>query len=191
MTAKRKEASAPATGSAGKRARGRRIGWIVGLGVPIAVAATILVLAVYTQITLTFEGRLWTLPARVYSARLHLIPGQVVEADALLERLDRCGYGRVDTAPSRPGQYRRRPGGVEVFVRGFPGGDRPVAQRRAVMAFAGASIASITDERARPLPSLDLEPELLSLVFGPQQDERMIVPRGEVPKNLVSAVLAA
>lgn len=191
MTAKRSNASNTAKGASAKRARWRSTGWILGLGVPIAVAAAVLVLTVYTQITLTFEGRLWTLPARVYSASLHLTPGQAVDLDALSARLDRSGYGRVETAPLRPGQYRKRIGAMELFVRGFPRGERPVAQRRATIAFSGASIASIADERGRALPSIDLEPELLSLVFGRQQDERMIVPFAEVPKSLIDAVLAA
>jgi penicillin-binding protein 1B len=161
------------------------------LGVPLAVAAAILVLAVYTQITLTFEGRLWTLPARVYSARLHLVPGETVDVNALIARLDRSGYARVDTVPAHPGQYRRRSFGLDLFVRGDPGGERPVPARHLILSFDRDSIAAIEDERGRPLPSLDLEPELLSLVFGRQQEERMIVPLSEAPRNLVNAVLAA
>src|SRR5882672_9597696 len=191
MTAKRRDASAPGKEPAGRRARSRRRRWVIGLGVPLAVAAAILVLAVFTQITLTFEGRLWTLPARVYSARLHLVTGQTVDAGAFVARLDRCGYARVDTSPSKPGQYRRRGSGVDLFVRGFAAGDSPVAARRVTLSFDRDSIASMRDERGRPLASLDLEPELLSLVFGRQQEERMIVPLAEIPKNLVNAVLAA
>jgi penicillin-binding protein 1B len=161
------------------------------LGVPLVVAAAILVLAVFTQITLTFEGRLWTLPARVYSARLHVETGQRVDAGAFVARLDRCGYARVDTTPAQPGQYRRRASGVDLFVRGFAGGESPVAARRVGIAFDGDSIASMRDERGRPVASVDVEPELLSLVFGRQQEERMIVPLAEIPKTLVNAVLAA
>lgn len=155
------------------------------------VAALILVLAVYTQITLTFEGGVWTLPARVYSAPLRLVPGRAVDATALVARLDRCGYARVATTPTRPGQYRMRPSAVDLFVRGFAGGDRPVVARRVVLKFERDSIASIGDERGRPVASLDLEPELLSLVFGRQQEERMILPLAEAPRILVDAVLAA
>ena len=191
MPAKRPDAPASGKRSARKRPWRRWAAAVIGFGVPLAVLGTILVLSIYTQITLTFEGRLWRLPERIYSSRLRLVPGQALDVDALVARLDRTGYGRVDTAPSRPGQYRRRSSTVDLFVRGFPRGDRPVAQRRAVLSFAGGAIDAISDERARPLPWLDLEPELLSLVFGPQQDERMIVPLGEVPKNLANAVLAA
>jgi penicillin-binding protein 1B len=164
---------------------------VFGLGVPLVVAGLILVLAVYTQITLSFEGRLWTLPARVYSAPLRLSPGRAVDAGALVSRLARCGYARVESSPSSPGQYRRRPSAVDLFVRGFSGGKRPVVARRVVLNFDRESIASISDERGRPVASIELEPELLSLVFGRQQQERMIVPLADVPKVLVDAVLAA
>lgn len=158
---------------------------------PLVVAALILVLAVYTQITLTFEGRVWTLPARVYSARLHLVPGRAVDAKALVARLDRCGYARVDTTPTRPGQYRRRPSAVELYVRGFAGGERPVVARRVVLTFDRDSIAAIGDEHGRPIASVDVEPELLSLVFGRQQEERMVITLADAPKVLINAVLAA
>jgi penicillin-binding protein 1B len=191
MTDKRRDASAPPKGSSGRRARSRWRRIAVGFGVPLAVVVAILVLIVYTQITLTFEGRLWTLPARVYSASLRLAPGQVVEATAVASRLDRSGYARVDATPSRPGQYRRRSNGLDLYVRGFSAGERPVTPRRVVIAFERGEIASIADERGRRLPSVDLEPELLSLVFGSKQEERMIVPLAEAPKSLLQAVLAA
>src|SRR5262245_25580031 len=110
MTAKDKDAA-----EAPKRSRKKRRGprwrrWLTGLGVPILVIGGIVVLSIYTQITLTFEGRLWTLPARIYSAPLHVEPRQSLDPEALVARLSRCGYGRVDVVPARPGQYRRRRG---------------------------------------------------------------------------------
>ncbi len=187
----RTDGSAPTRKPARRRSPPRWRRWLFGLGVPIAVAAAILVLAVYTQITLTFEGRLWTLPARIYSARLRVAPGQVVDANALVARLDRSGYARVVTIPSHPGQYRKRAGTVDLFLRGFPRGDRPVASRRVAVSFERGSVASLHDERGRAIASIDLEPELLSLAFGRRQEERLIVPLAEVPKTLMLAVLAA
>ena len=191
MTAVRRDPSAPRRGKSGKRARWLRPRWVLGLGVPLVVVGLIVVLAAYTQITLTFEGRLWTLPARVYSAPLRLLPGQALDAAAVTARLERSGYARVDGVPSRPGQYRKRSRGIDLYARGFSGAGRPLPPRQVTVVFAGASIDSIADERGRPVSSFDLEPELLSLVFGSQQEERLIVPLAEVPKTLVSAVLAA
>ncbi len=191
MTAKEKDATEAPKGARKKRRRSRWRRWIVGLGVPALVVGGIVVLSIYTQITLTFEGHLWTLPARIYSAPLHIEPRQSLDVEAVVARLSRCGYGPVDTVPARPGQYRKRRGGVDVFVRGFTGGGHPVPQRRVTLTFSGSEISSIVDERGRAVASVDLEPELLSLVFGPQQDDRMIVPLNEVPKSLIQAVLAA
>jgi penicillin-binding protein 1B len=186
-----KPASRKAPAGRRAKARGRWRVWLFGLGVPLVVAGLIVVLAIYTQITLTFEGRLWTLPARVYSAPLRLTPGRAIDAAALVSRLTRCGYAGVETTPSSPGQYRRRPSAVDLYVRGFTGGKRPVPARRVVLNFDRDSISSISDERGRPVAAIELEPELLSLVFGRQQEERMIMPLADAPKVLVNAVLAA
>ncbi len=193
MTALRREASAPGKLPAKRRARarGRWRPWLFGLGVPLLVAGSVLVLAVYTQITLSFEGRLWTLPARVYSAPLRLAPGRAIDPAALIARLERSGYARVETSPAAPGQYRRRPASVELYARGFTGSQRAVAAQRVTLNFDRESIRSMDDERGRSVASIELEPELLSLVFGRQQQERMIVPLTQAPKVLVDAVLAA
>ena len=189
MTATRKDTSARPKKS--KRSRRRWVRWGLGLGVPLAVAAGILLVALYAQITLTFEGRVWTLPARIYSAGAHLVPGMVVDRAVLTERLEHTGYERVDSAPARPGQYRFRGGRLEIYVRSFAGGERPVTARRASIAFDGDTIESIAGDDARAVKSLDLEPVLLSLLFGRQQEERQPVRLSDVPKTLRDAVLAA
>jgi penicillin-binding protein 1B len=191
MTALRRDPSAPPKGKTGKRGRWLRRRWVLGLAVPALVVGLVVVLTVYTQITLTFEGRLWTLPARVFSAPLHLSVGQDVDAAAVTARLERSGYARLETAPSRPGQYRKRAREIDLYARGFTRAGREVPPRHVTVSFSGSSIDAIADERGQPVTSLDLEPELLSLVFGRQQEERMIVPLAEVPKTLINAVLAA
>src|SRR5512138_2330843 len=141
MTASRREGSASNRTSGGRRARRRWPRWVLGLGVPVAVALLVLVIVVYAQITLSFEGRVWTLPSRVYSATLRVAPGMVMDRRTLAARLDRTGYERIDVPPSRPGQYRTRGATVDVYVRGFPGGDRPLPARHAIVAFDGDSVA--------------------------------------------------
>ena len=184
-------ASAAPKGKRKSSSRRRLVRRLIGLGIPLTVAAVAVVLAVYTQITLTFEGRVWTLPSRIYSARLHVVPGMALDRDALAARLERCGYARIDAPPLRPGQFRVRGGALDVNVRAGKGGDRPIPARRAILNFDREAIEAIADERGRPVASADFEPELLALVFGPRQEERQVVPLKDAPKSLVSAVLAA
>src|SRR5215831_9049990 len=192
MANSRGETSAPKRAPARKRKPRRRwVRWLLGIGVPIAVAGALLLLILTTQITLTFDGRVWTLPARVYSSRLRIAPGMTIDRGALVERLSRCGYAKVDGIASRPGQFRPRPSGLEIYVRAFPGGDVPIVSRHVTVEFDGDAVSGIADDRKKPVAAIDLEPELLALVFGPRQEERQIVPLKEVPKDLVNAVLAA
>jgi penicillin-binding protein 1B len=120
-----------------------------------------------------------------------LTPGAAVESKAVTARLDRTGYERVEAAPSRPGQYRIRASTVELYARAFAGGDRPVPPRRVTIAFSGSAIRSVVDEKGRPVRNVEVEPELLSLLFGKKQEERQPVSLNQVPKVLVNAVLAA
>jgi len=87
-------ASAAPKGKRKSSSRRRLVRRLIGLGIPLTVAAVAVVLAVYTQITLTFEGRVWTLPSRIYSARLHVVPGMALDRDALAARLERSGGAR-------------------------------------------------------------------------------------------------
>ena len=191
MTAPRREASTPRRTRSRWRALRRLRPWILGVGVPLLVAAAVTVLVVYTQITLTFEGRLWTLPSRVYSSRVRLSPGMTIDRESVAARLEHSGYARVSGAPSRPGEYGGRHGAIDVHLRAFGGGGPALAARRVRIVFAGNGIARIEDERGRPTGGVELEPELLALVFGAQREERLVVPLSEVPKPLTDAVLAA
>ena len=164
---------------------------MLGVGIPLLVLAAILILAIYTQLTLTFEGRLWTLPSRIYSAPLALSRGTSLDREAFVARLARSGYARVESAPTRAGEFRARGARVEAYLRAFPEGERPVAARRVILDWSGRTISAIRGGDNRALRTVELEPELLALVFGPRQEERQILALAEVPKEFVNAVLAA
>jgi penicillin-binding protein 1B len=186
----RKEARA-----AGRPRRGSARGGFLRRAAAIAFLALVLVAAavvyLWVEVGHRFEGRLWDFPSRVYSDRLVLTPGSAASADAVARRLDRCGYARIETAPASPGQYRRRDDRLDVNLResSGPWGETPA--RRALLRFAGGTVASLEGAGGRPLSKVELEPELLALLSGPQQEEREVVRLEDVPKKLVQAVLAA
>ena len=81
MTAMRVDRSARKKAPPRGRRRLRRL--LLGIGAPLAVALAILLLVAYVQVTITFEGRVWTLPSRVYSAGLHVVPGMAIDGATL------------------------------------------------------------------------------------------------------------
>jgi penicillin-binding protein 1B len=174
-----------------RRTRGpRRRTW---LAVGAAALVGVLGLWLYLDVSVTtrFDGRLWTTPARVYSDVLALERGAPATADDVTARLDRSGYARAVSAPTRPGQYLAAAATLDVYRRAFdtPVGDEPALRAR--VRFAGGRVASIRDAGGAPLPALALEPELLATLYGSRQEERQLLRLDDVPEPFVLAVLAA
>jgi penicillin-binding protein 1B len=172
--------------SRGRFLRRAAAGAFVTLVLVVAVG-----LVLWVEVGRRFEGRLWDFPSRVYSDRLVLTPGSAASADAIARRLDRCGYARIEGAPASPGQYRRRSDRLDVDLRASAGPWGETASRRVLIRFASGNVASVEGVDGRPLPRVELDPELLALLSGPQQEEREVVRLEEVPRRLVQAVLAA
>ena len=91
----------------------------LGIGALAALVVAVVVVAVLDhRVTQQFEGRRWTLPARVYAQPIELYAGQTLSAARMAEELERLGYlsqSKID----RPGQYRRRGDRIDVYVRAF------------------------------------------------------------------------
>lgn len=156
----------------------------------LAVAATIAVLYLYTAITIRFEGRLWTFPSRIYGAPYVVRPGDAIGAEPLARRLDRAGYARVHGTPERPGQYRLLPSALDLIARPFPGATTAPLPTVIRLRFDGGTLLRI-QSGSRNLDRVELEPELLALVFGPQHEERQVLRYEDLPKGFIRAVLAA
>jgi penicillin-binding protein 1B len=156
------------------------------------VASAGLVLYLYVAVTGRFDGRLWQLPARIYSDSLDVESGLTLTIADLTDRLDRNGYANSgDDRPSSPGQYRARRSSVELYRRGFDTGSGEAPARRIRIRFAGRKVAAVEDERGRRLAGVELEPELLATVYGRRQEERRLIQFDDLPEPFLNAVLAA
>ena len=82
------------------------------------LAAIILVAVLDRRVTQQFEGRRWTLPARVYAQPLELYAGQNLSSARFAQELERLGY-IPQTPVDRPGTFRRKGDSVDVYVREF------------------------------------------------------------------------
>ena len=178
-----------------KKKRRGKIRWLgcSGLLLTIAVGAlAIWVLLLDREITRTFEGRLWAIPSRVYSAPLSLRLGAAVALPEIQGRLDRGGYTRVTTTPAVPGLYRLSGATVEIYTREFPFPGNPWPRRRLRLAIREGRVESIAlVPSGRPLEQVQLEPEPIASFYGLAREERTVLPLSAYPKSLIEAVLAA
>ena len=159
------------------------------------IVATLYAVTISDDIDKRFEGRLWSVPSRVYSDGLAIYPGQSLSLRQLVQRLDRLGYRPTKRRPLAVGEYRRSDKTVTVYLRPI---ELPVFSREAIavrVTFSGKKatrVRKLTDGHSgEAVHVVELEPEELLQVFGEHHESRQLVSINDVPKELISAVLAA
>jgi len=139
-----------------------------------------------------FQGRLFAVPSRVYSRPLELRRGVDVERMHLRERLERTGYvTAVGSNPTlRPGEYRQKPGLLQIYRRASRLPDRNDPARLVSLHLDGSRIASVRDATGELVPSAALEPEIIAQFHGVERADRQLVALADVPPVLVEAIIA-
>lgn len=132
-----------------------------------------------------FEARELEVASRLLGRSHVLERGALGSPDELVRRLERLGYRRTRGSADRPGTYTAWGQAVQVYLRERvdDGDRRPATLVRA--RFEDGRILSVDK------PGAALEPETLTLFYGPEMEERELVEVSEVPKHLIDAILAA
>jgi len=159
------------------------------LTILLLLVAVVAVLVLGHRVTRQFEGRRWTLPARVYAQPIELYVGQALSAAKFVEELERLGY-LAQAAPDRPGTYRRRGERVDLYLRAFRYSDEQQAARALRIGFSGNAISSLADAKGADIPVLRLDPLLIGSIFPLHGEDRIIVAPSEVPPLLPEALKA-
>jgi penicillin-binding protein 1B len=136
-----------------------------------------------TQIRHKFEGRRWSLPARVYARPLEIFAGRKIGKAELLQELSFLKYRPGADAP---GTFRDEPNAVTLYTRGFTFWDGKETARNLRVRFDGGGIAGIRDNGSmRELQLLRLEPAHIANIYPAQKEDRDLVRLEEVPALLV------
>lgn len=158
----------------------------------VGVFATRAVLRLDRVVRARFEGRLFTVPSRVYSAPTMLSAGLDVGTIGLRETLRRLGYressgGGIGTPGTTDWSAER----ILIHLRGFEHPTRAEPARRIELQLERGDIDAIQDlETGRELAVALLEPETVGAYYGPEHEQRELVRVGAVPRHLIDAVLA-
>ena len=135
-----------------------------------------------------FEGKRWSLPARIYARPLELYTGARFGPSDFERELSMAGYHRTGH-PQRPGSYRREGPRFRVFTREFRFWDRSEAQRTLEVRFEGDRLVSLSDgTRAVALARLD--PAEIGQIYPAHREDRILISLQEVPPLLVQGLLA-
>ncbi|HSC94973.1 MAG TPA: penicillin-binding protein 1B [Burkholderiales bacterium] len=170
-----------------------RFGWswrylrYAALGIALLAAAVTLYLDL--RVRSEFEGRRFALPARIYARPLELHAGLRIPQASIVEELRRAGYHEA-RREGESGWFIRDGDGLEIALRPFVFWDGPQPATRVRVAFENGAAVSLRDAQGRNLPLLRLEPLAIGGIYPANNEDRVLVRLGEVPRHLVQALLA-
>ena len=164
----------------------RAISWTVG---GFALLFLILGIWIYRESVGRFQVRRLRLPTRIYADYMPLVPGNALQMDDLLEKLDRLGY-REAKRIGQPGEFLRDGATIDIFTRAFQRQDEDYPATPLRLTIARSQVESVVSLReARPLERAALEPELLTSLLSEELENRSPVTLDQVPQHLQDAVV--
>jgi penicillin-binding protein 1B len=170
------------------RSKKRRWGAVLALAIVVSAAAAGLWAMHLDHVVMReFQGRHWSVPARVYAAPLELYVGAQVSAGDLEEELRRLHYHAGDPGAG-PGVYRRHGNTFELKARRVRFIDE---QREAQLVSINADSNAITSLRqgdGKDLPVFRLDPPVIGSVFPIHGEDRLVLAPGDVPPLLRSGI---
>jgi len=159
---------------------------LVGSGAALLVIAAALALWVVhldRQVIREFQGRHWSIPARVYAAPTELYAGAPISAAELDEELRRLHYRRGDPAKG-PGFFRRTGNAFELHARRVRFIDELREPELVSIHADGSSITSMRQADGSDLAVFRLDPPVIGSVFPVHGEDRLVLAPGDVPSLL-------
>src|SRR5437762_5839099 len=136
-----------------------------------------------------FEGRRFSLPARIYARPLELHAGLRIAPGDIEDELRELGY-RVGLREGESGWFAKDGDTLEVAVRPFMFWDGAQPARRLRVSFGSGTVTSLRDDEGRDLPLARLEPLPIGGIYPAGNEDRVLVRLSDVPKELVAELVA-
>lgn len=157
---------------------------VVGIGL---LALLVWIVSLDRQIRQQFEGRRWTLPAKVYAQPMELYAGQALSIDEMQRELERLGYLQ-SAQVTRTGNFQRKGNRIDLVSRPFRFVDEDRAQKTISLRFNGSQIERMWDSKGADVPVFRLDPLLIGSIYPTQGEDRIVVTREETPALLPAAL---
>jgi len=159
---------------------------VLGFCIPFAFYVTYLDRHVVSQ----FEGKRFSLPARVFARPLEIFPQKQLSQKRLLDELHRTNYRKVSKV-KQPGQYSLDNNAIEIFTRPFTFWDGKQPEVLARTTFKHNRVDTIVNQHSgKPENLIRLEPITIGGIYPGQGEDRQLVRLSEVPESLVNALIA-
>lgn len=140
------------------------------------------------QVRAQFEGRRWSVPARLYARPVELYPGMRMSAAALEQELRDAGYQPRATL-DRAASYARQGDAFRVHMRRFQFWDGEQPERQVRVELGGGRVSRLQASGADQA-LIRLDPALIGRIYPNHHEDRVLLRLEEVPPGLVAALLS-
>jgi penicillin-binding protein 1B len=142
------------------------------------------------QVRQQFDGKRWSLPARVYARPLDLYVGRELSADQFQDELNALYYRPVKTA-TQPGRFSKNRDVFHVVTRPFTFWDGQQDSASLKVSFSGNRIGALTDAGSgRTVNLARLDPVLVGSFYPAHNEDRVLLKLDDVPVSLTDALIA-
>lgn len=154
-----------------------------------------IVLIAYTfhldiQIRNQFEGKRWSLPAKVYARPLELYPGKAMLMKELLAELKDLDYFRRSSAPVA-GSYDVDGASVILDTRPFTFWDGKEISQQVRVRFSGEFIKSIVSVKdGLPRTLIRMDPVQIASIYPSHNEDRVLVKLDQVPEKFLEGLIS-
>lgn len=143
------------------------------------------------QVRELFEGRIWTVPSKVYARPLELKPNMKLDPDSFEHELGLMAYAKVKDFPQQAGQYRRWQNQFELISREFKDSDEVTPSVGMRLSFEAQQLTEIQHlYKPEDIESVRLDPVLIGSIFPGHKEDRELVRYSEVPERLIKTLIA-
>ena len=137
-----------------------------------------------------FDGKRWSVPARVYARPLELYVGKPLSYEQFNFELKTSGY-RLDQDNIKTGHYQKNGNSYRVVIREFDFWDGHQPPRYVEVKFEDGFISNVTDFRDQAdIAVVRLEPAIIGRIYPSHREDRLLVKLSDVPEYLTAALLA-
>ncbi|WP_460240719.1 penicillin-binding protein 1B [Aurantivibrio infirmus] len=149
-----------------------------------------------------FEGKKWSLAARVYARPLELYAGLTLSKSELEQELRELGY-QFTAGANQPGQAslsafpalgssagNSQGNVISLYSRGFSFWDKDEPALQLSVIFNGDVITELNDASGQPLAIVRLEPQEIAGIYPNQREDRLLVRLQDIPRILGETLIA-
>lgn len=160
------------------------LGFVLMVG---AVAAILFTAYLDHSIRSQFEGKRWSLPARVYAQPLELYQGKSLSFPSLYKELAVAGYRRTSQA-LQPGTYKHTGQHIRISTRNFQYWDGFVAAATYDIKVDTGLVRSI-HSAGQELALMRVDPAQVAAIYPQLQEDRDLLAYADIPPTLLKALL--